>query len=105
MTEIEAIESSIKLWEWLLDHPRQGKEDSPYWDDIQDMAGNCPCCEYYYDLGCGGCPGNYAKPCFAGWYWFWKGYSLEWTRRYAADQILDMLRERQKQLEGGVNET
>jgi hypothetical protein len=47
MTYKEAIDLSVKVWRWLYDNPTKIKEDSPYWEDIKGMWGNCPLCDFY----------------------------------------------------------
>ena len=44
----EAVELSLKFWLWLFHNPGKGKQDSPYWDEVKDLMGNCPLCNYHF---------------------------------------------------------
>ena len=50
---IEALELSIVLWEWLIDHPSAQKHDCPE-VPARDWDGSCALCEYS-DI-CAECP-------------------------------------------------
>jgi hypothetical protein len=51
LTEKRAIKLSIELWQWLYDNPTLSKEHWPknavY--DLENMKGQCFCCEYYVE--------------------------------------------------------
>lgn len=60
---------STKLWTWLYENPDKDKMESPYWERISNMLGNCPLCEchegqcdscvlYHHDA----CHDYYVKP-------------------------------------------
>lgn len=45
---IEALKLSTQVWIWLYKNPGKRKEDSPYWDELIEMPGNCPMCDYCF---------------------------------------------------------
>jgi hypothetical protein len=53
-TERQAIEKSVKMWQWLHDHPTKGKNE---YLKITKGKFRCHCCVYYVDCG------TYNKPC------------------------------------------
>lgn len=45
MTDIEALEWSIKLWNWLVDNPGKEKRESPFLEPL-GWVGRCSLCEH-----------------------------------------------------------
>ena len=50
----KAVLLSTKLYIWLYKNPDKDKMESPYWERISNMLGNCPLCE---------CHEGWCSPC------------------------------------------
>jgi len=68
MTEKEAKELCIEVWEYLTEHLEFGKEDLPgyLYHKIENMSCKCPLCEYF-NCRCVHCPiGRAGQKCTVG---------------------------------------
>ena len=52
MTYLEAIQESVKLWDWLVENFPKRKCDHPdYQDEISQYRGECPLCDFVAKVG------------------------------------------------------
>lgn len=90
MTEKEAYLLSLKLWIWLYKNPGKGKEDSPYWEEINRFYYACPLCEYCLeDKGpnCSNCIDDFSDGCFGKAWGSWRYYNNDHAAAYIASKI------------------
>ena len=76
LTERQAIEKSIELWEWLAETGSYWKDDWDGWEEDVEITDECFLCEYavqesgtaYLDKRCLVCPyyGKYGFKCVNG---------------------------------------
>lgn len=99
---VKALELSCKLWIWLYQNPGKSKLDSPYWNEIKNIIGNCPLCDYTKNMydPCNKCIGGYHnKTCFndafSGWHCSFGNPEFS-TIRYAAYIASKIRREYEK---------
>lgn len=102
MTEQQAIASSIKMWQWLHDHPKKDKLD---YFELTGGKFNCHCCIYYHD-GCTRgkkkCPlYDYHCDFPDGAYYKWMGAASKKngkTSKKYSGIILELLKKREREL-------
>jgi len=98
----EAKELTIKVWQYLVDHPTIPKKKglpSYLYDEIAELSFKCPLCELFRfgTITCQGCPLDEAgQNCDEGAYSEWVSvggwHGQEDVRKNAAQTIVDIVR-------------